>query len=169
MSVLNRAVQRQSGSDLDENLGGEAALFLASPAERPIHLWVRPYGLTERQIGFYSRLVRFVHPRHFAEVPFAFRVFGGKQMTPGRLGAQNFAASGDLEPLRDCFASFAAGNWLRHEARKIVAAEAITNSFCFLSQDRRAAKFQIPTTKLQRNSTSQIPKGKTDHVSLFGY
>ena len=90
---------------------------------------VRPYGLTERQIGFYSRLVRFVHPRHFAQVPFAFRVFGGKQMTPGRLGAQNFAASGDLEPLRDCFASFAAGNWLRHEARKIDAVVTLTTSF----------------------------------------
>ena len=127
--MLNRAVHRQSGSDLDENLGGEAALFLASPAERPIHLRVRPYALTERQIGFYSRLVRFVHPRHFAEVPFAFRVFGGKQMTPGRLGAQNFAASGDLEPLRDCFASFAAGNWLRHEARKIDAVVTLTTSF----------------------------------------
>ena len=150
-------------------LAAKPHYFWHRPQKRPIHLWVRPYGLTERQIGFYSRLVRFVHPRHFAEVPFAFRVFGGKQMTPGRLGAQNFAASGDLEPLRNCFASFAAGNWLRHEARKIVAAAAITNCFCFLSQDRRAAKFQIPTTKLQRNSTSQIPKGKTDHVSLFGY
>jgi hypothetical protein len=83
---------------------------LASPAERPIHQRTRCYRLTEREIRFDPRFVRFVNKRHFAEVPLTFGVFGREQMTPGRLGAQNFAAGGYLKPLRDRFACFAARN-----------------------------------------------------------
>jgi len=70
-----------------------------------------------------------VDARHFAEMPFALRVFGRKQMAPGRLRAQHFAAGGDFEPFRDCFARLAARNWLRHEARKIDAGVILTTGF----------------------------------------
>ena len=50
-------------------------------------------------------------------------------MAPGGLSTQNFAARGDLEPLRDCFACFAARDRLRHEARKIDAVTTLTTSF----------------------------------------
>jgi len=62
-------------------------------------------------------------------MPFALGVLGGKQVAPGGLRTQNFAAPGDLEPFSDGFAGFTAGNWLGHEARKIDAAPRITNSF----------------------------------------
>jgi len=66
--------------------------------------------LTEREIRFDPRFVCLVHTRHFAEVPSAFGVLSGKQMTPGGLRAQNFSAGGYLKPLCDCFARFAARN-----------------------------------------------------------
>jgi hypothetical protein len=67
-------------------------------------------ALTERQIRFDARFVRFVDSRHLAEVTFAFGILGRKQMAPGRLGTQNFAASGDFEPFRDRFARLAASD-----------------------------------------------------------
>ena len=86
-------------------------------------------SLTEGQIRFDPSFVGLVHTRHFAEVPLAFGVFGGKQMTPGRLRAQNFAGAGYFKPFCDRFTRFAARDWLRHEARKIDAVVALTTSF----------------------------------------
>ena len=68
-------------------------------------------------------------PRHFAEVAFALGILGREQMPARRLGTQNFAATGDLEPLRDCFACLAARDWFRHEARKIDAGTVLTTAF----------------------------------------
>ena len=50
-------------------------------------------------------------------------------MAPGGLRAQNFAACGDLEPLRDRLAGLTSSNWLRHEARKIDAPIVLTTGF----------------------------------------
>ena len=47
-------------------------------------------------------------------------------MTARRLLAQHFAGRGDLEAFRDRFASFAAGNGFRHEARKITPLNGVT-------------------------------------------
>jgi hypothetical protein len=66
--------------------------------------------LTEWQVRFDPCFVRFVDARHLTKMAFAFRILGRKQVTPGRLRAQNFAACGDLEPFRDRFASFAASD-----------------------------------------------------------
>jgi hypothetical protein len=76
-------------------------------------------------------------------------------MAPGRLGAQNLAASGNFEPFRNGFPSFTAGDGLGHEARKIDAAAAMTNPF---SRTVRTAKLQIPSSKVQRNSKAQSLK-----------
>ena len=45
------------------------------------------------------------------------------------LCAKDLAASGDFEPFRDGLACFTAGNWLRHEARKIDALCVLTTGF----------------------------------------
>jgi hypothetical protein len=94
------------------------------PLKPPFRWW-----LTERKVGFDSRLVGFMNTRHLTKMPFTLRAFGREQMTPGRLGAQNFAAAGDLKSFRDRFARLAARNWLRHEARKIDAVVTLTTSF----------------------------------------
>lgn len=65
-------------------------------------------------------------------------------MAPGRLRAQNLTASGDFKPFRDGFPGFTAGNWLGHEARKIDAADRMTNCFCLLPRQIPKPKHQAP-------------------------
>jgi hypothetical protein len=66
--------------------------------------------LRERQVRLDPRFVSFVDACHLAELTFALGVFRRHQMASRRLRTQNFAASGDFEPFRDRFASFAARN-----------------------------------------------------------
>jgi hypothetical protein len=88
---------------------------------------------TKRKIRPDARLVRFIDLRDLAQLTFALGVFRREQMPPRRLCAQDFAASSDFKSFRDSFARFAASDRFRHKARKIIAAAAITNSFCLFS------------------------------------
>ena len=74
--------------------------------------------LGEWQVCFDSRFVSFVHARHFAQLPFSFRILGRKQMASGGLRAQNFASGSDLKTLGDSFFGFTSGDRLRHGARR---------------------------------------------------
>lgn len=76
--------------------------------------------LAKRQVRLDPSDVRFVNLRSLAQLPFAFRILGGKQMAARGLRSQNLAARGDLESFRNCFACFAASDWLRHKARKVM-------------------------------------------------
>jgi hypothetical protein len=76
--------------------------------------------LAKRQIRFNPSDVRFVHLSSLAQLPFAFRILRRKQMAARGLCSQNLAARGDLESFRDGFLGFAASDWLRHKARKIM-------------------------------------------------
>jgi hypothetical protein len=76
--------------------------------------------LAKRQVRLDPSNVRFVNLRSLAQLPFAFRILCRKQMAARGLRSQNLAARGDLESFRDCFACFAASDWLRHKARKIM-------------------------------------------------
>ncbi len=60
-------------------LAAKPPLYLASPAEQPIH---PTRDLAEREVRFDPRFVGLIDPRHFAEVPLALGILSGKQMTP---------------------------------------------------------------------------------------
>jgi hypothetical protein len=85
------------------NSGTEAGVSM--PAEEHCGYKMR---LAKWQIRFNPRDVRLVHERALAQLSFTLRVFCRKQMATRRLGAQYFAAGGNLKPLRDRFARFAA-------------------------------------------------------------
>jgi hypothetical protein len=60
----------------------------------------------ERQVLFDAINVRGIHDRGLAETAEAFRVFGLGQMAATRVGTQDFASAGDLEPFGHGFLGF---------------------------------------------------------------
>ena len=84
-------------------------------AQAPLH----QIRLRERHVRLDPRFVGLMDDSGFGHEPFALRAFGGKQMAARRMLAEHLACGGDLEPLRDGFPRFAAGNRLWHKARKI--------------------------------------------------
>src|SRR4029077_14007803 len=89
--------------------------------------------LAKRKIRHNPRLISLIDLRDLAQLTSALGVFRREQMASRRLRPQNFAACGDLESFSHRLFSFAASDWFRHKARKIIATAAITNSFCLFS------------------------------------
>jgi hypothetical protein len=110
---------------------------------------------TERKVRLYSRHIRLINARCFAQPALAFCAFYGQQMAPRRTRSQNFPTCCDFEAFGHRFARFAACNGLGHTARKIIAGAGITNSFITIRvrpQKALNAKRHGP-----RNSNSSTP------------
>jgi hypothetical protein len=66
--------------------------------------------LTEGQIRFDPRGVRFVDDSGFRQMSFALGVLGREKVPALGMRTQDFAAGGDFEPFRDRFSGFAPRN-----------------------------------------------------------
>ena len=86
---------------------------------------VRP--LMERQIQLDPGFVCLVDPGRLRHQALAFGALGRHEMPAGGVLPQDFACGGDLEPLRDGLAGFAARDRFWHKARKITHLARVTS------------------------------------------
>lgn len=116
--------------------------------------------LAEWEIRFYARHIGTIHERCFAQTAFALCTFGRQQMTPRRVPSQHLTARRDFKTLRYRFTCFASRNWLRHKARKIITAAAITNirSHYFRGKPK--------TQMIKTNGKRLIPRSREKNLGI---
>ena len=90
--------------------------------------------LPEGQVRLDPMHVGVMDETGFCELPFALGVLGRHQVAAGGMGTQHFPGPRNLEPLGDGFSRFAAGDGLRHKARKISTSPGTDNRFSVYRQ-----------------------------------
>ena len=86
-------------------------------------------ALTERQIRLDPGFVGLMDSRGLCHQAFTLGALRGHEMPAGGVLTQDFAFGGDLEPLGDGLAGFAARDRLWHKARKITQSARVTTAF----------------------------------------